>query len=467
MPMRNFTKSPIHKQGMIVFRLIDTEGDPDTPFDYYLDSLFDRGFAPTTIKRYLEVVANFLDYLVEANVYGTPVSENDLNRAINQYVRIRTRADQILASNNEQDEFVKRTQPLVKNLGYTSVAPSPSMTSAINRFLKLSDLLERSERERAVHLGIPAFMGDNQEVIQAIRGCTLLPPCQKKALAKASMLVNVMRLNPEGIEKPRGLTAARNGKFADDEFLDFPILDLKKLLDAASSWRDKALWILLASSGIRMSEACNLLWEHIDITNRKVFVEDPHHLRFARSLPMEVQLRFKGRAISDTYLIPVLRDHFFVFLEQYVKQECVPGTTHGFVFQHIRPGPTCGRPFHTLSDSARIETFKRAVKRANIQHPKEGIYTPHSLRHLYGVYMLNYLPVPGGYGLTTGEVQKLMGHKTEAATKHYAREDRVVLAAKLEYADRLVTLQSDDWQGLPAAIANRLKYEADKIQGVK
>jgi hypothetical protein len=60
------------------------------------------------------------------------------------------------------------------------------------------------------------------------------------------------------------------------------------------------------------------------------------------------------------------------------------------------------------------------------------------------------------------EVQRLMGHRTPTATRHYARERRIILDAKLEYADSQVLDTLGDPAQLPLLIAARLHREAEK-----
>lgn len=221
----------------------------------------------------------------------------------------------------------------------------------------------------------------------------------------------------------------------------------------------------MAASGLRTSETLALRWENINQTEAKIYVDDPNNLRYSDHLPRNVRLRFKGRAASDTYLIPQLRDRFFVALVEYLTYEYIPGCGHDFVFQDTATGPASGRPMHEMSDTARIQAFKRAVRKAGVPPRHDGRdWTPHSLRHAYGVYLLNYLPVPGGYGLTLKEVQRLMGHKSETTTAHYARDDSAILAAKLEHADAFVYGASPDLAGLPSLIAQRLRQEASKYE---
>lgn len=466
--MKHFTRVPCHCKGAEIFRLIDAEGDVVEAFDHYARELVEKDFAAATIKRYLEVVANFLNYLTEAGVYGMPVAQETLNKAIDSYISIRTQADRLRVSTDEADAFVRRARPIVVALDLHSVRAVDNMAAAINLFLRLSEALARTEWERAALYGLDRPPGDYADVINAIGGYRHMPYADRKALMQGSMLANVMRMNPGGILKPRGLSAGRRRpRFTDEENLEFPIHRFADLIAAANTHRDAAWWLLQGGGGVRTSEAGALRWPQIDIARQKVYVDDPNGLRYADELPLEAKMRFKGRAVSEVYLFPPIRGRFFEALRLYVEQEYVPGSGHEFVFQDVRRVPQRGRPFYKLSDTARNETFKRAVARADITHPIAGkSYTPHSLRHMYGVYMRNYFPVPGGYGLEVEDVQKLMGHLTDTAARHYARRDRTVLAAKLEYADQVIFPGADTLEGLPTMIADRLRDEADRIEGV-
>lgn len=450
--------------GSQVFRLIDDDGCVVRAFDHFTTALFRKELAYATIKRYLEVVASFLDYLVEAKVFGTPVSTACLNEAVGYYVQVRVKADRIRAEpDDSKDALVRWGKPIVNSLGLNSVAPNPNMVAAINMFLRLSETLARTEWERAAYLGLPLPSNEFQLVIREVDGFETLSLQERKALKQSSMLANVQRLNPSGIKRPRGLKGPKQTQTKDD--LDFPLLRMRDLVAAARTIRDRLLWLLLAASGLRTSEVLALKWEHIDLQQQKVFVEDPNGFRHSKDLPLAEKMRFKGRAVSDTYLFQPLRDEFFDALADYLRTEYVAGAGHDYVFQDVRPGSDCGRPMHELSDTARNRNFRRATERAGIAHPTPGeTWTLHSLRHAYGVYMLNYLPVPGGYGLALNEVSKLMGHSSEKTTSHYARSDKLVLAAKLEYADWYVSPTSTDWHSLPEIIAQRLRHEASRYE---
>lgn len=463
--MKHFTKHWHARRGQEVFSLIDDHGDVVQPFQHFVAVLVKREFARATVKRYMEVVANFLDYLVEAGVFGMAVPAVTLNQAVECYLWIRARSDRILAvPDNEADEDIAWAKPIIRSLSLRPVSPSDNQTAAINLFLRLSETLAQTEWEQVRQQNIqPNQSAGYQAAIRAIDGFSTMTQAQRSALKQCSMLANVMRMNPTGIRRQRGLKASGSSKRPIDGPLAFPLDRLSDLFKQATSVRDKALWVLLAASGLRSSEAMNLRWPDIDVARQKVFVEDPDNLRFSQDLPLEERARFKGRTVSDTYLYQPLRNVFFDLLLRYLRTEYIAGAGHDLVFQDIRAGVGLGRPMRDLSDTARIKAFKAAIARASIPSGRPGEqWVLHSLRHSFGVYMLNYLPVPGGYGLTLKEVQRLMGHKLESSTAHYAREDRLILSAKLEHADILIGFGVGDSVSLPKLIAGRLRQEAER-----
>jgi site-specific recombinase XerD len=106
--------------------------------------------------------------------------------------------------------------------------------------------------------------------------------------------------------------------------------------------------------------------------------------------------------------------------------------------------------------------FKKAVKQAEVPMPSnDKDWSPHSLRHLYGVYMLNDYPVAperGLFGLELIEVQMLMGHANIRSTQHYARAKHHRLAAKLKTSDEaLLGLTVEEKSLLPLGVIKRLE----------
>ena len=166
--------------------------------------------------------------------------------------------------------------------------------------------------------GLPAASGDFQSVIHHIDKYETLSQQERKALKQCLKLANVQRLNPDGLKRPRGLKADKPAQGKED--LDFPLERLGDLLATAATVRDRCLWLLLAASGLRTSEALVLKWEHVDLREQRVFVEDPNRLRQSKDMPLQEVLRFKGRSIARTHLFQPLRDEFFNALAEYLRK---------------------------------------------------------------------------------------------------------------------------------------------------
>jgi len=435
--MKNVTRISATHVGKKSWRLIDANGDTVVAFELFCCELARKGFAYSTRKRYAEVVANFIDYLYEVGVFGESVTLRKLNEAINIYPSL---------LNNGESRWVGRyawVKDVIENLEITRASKKSfdNIIPAVNRFLRLSESLAQEERERASHLGINTQDASLKSLIQAINGSRVLSSVEKNRMCQNSVLGSVIRFNSKGMERPRGLNRPTHSPAQLDTYrLSFPLNDVGKLLDAACCYRDRAIWLLMASTGLRSSEVKNLQWNHVDFNNQRIWVFDPDDKRFGRQMKSEEMKRFKGRKFSMTYMIPSLRNEFFRVLSLYLKHEYIATKKHEFVFQCLR-GKRRGYPILKMSDTGFIGNFKRAVIKAGIKGPPPDpshIWTPHSLRHAYGTYMLNYIPNLGGFGLELEEVQMLMGHQNISSTKHYAQRDRDVLIAKLEAADRKI-----------------------------
>jgi len=446
--LKNFTRVQTTQSGHTTWLLLDEQGIPVPAFSYFCKKNWDYAFA--TQKRYAEVVAGFLDYLVEANAFGTSSapSKRYLNEVIDAYPVILRDGTRVVwartVSSLKQNPENKWLADVSHNLERVPLALSSfsNTLAAINRFLRLSESLAVEAFEQAKLLGLE-HKDSFSSLITALSGAERLSELEKRNMRMNSVLGSVMRFRGEGLTRPRRLTTPGAPVQTDLRNLDFPIDYVLPLASAATSWRDRALWLLLAASGIRVSEALNLQWSDIDIKNQKVYVLDPAGRRLGGDMTTQEKARFKGREVSMTYLIQPFRQAFFQALEQYVVSEYVPPRNKSdgdFVFQYVEPGLR-GKPYVGVSDSALNKNFKAACERANVPQSNVGKkhWPQHSLRHLYGVYMVNDFPVApekGRFGLELAEVQVLMGHKSIASTRIYARKKRRSIERLLTQADQ-------------------------------
>lgn len=460
MALVHVRKEEVNVHGRQSWLLRDPAGVPISVFSEFCHKL--RGLQHDTLRRYTTVVARFIDYLYEVKVLGAvPVTRAVVNDAVDYYLELLRSGEGISLAvgvrersrYSEGDEARETAlRGVARRLGIEPLASASwdNTIAALNHFLRLCALLEREAKEMAILRGgidrtvINDAEWDYRPLLEAVDGSSAFSPEEVQHLKQSTMLGGVIRFRSGELMRPKGLRkSVRQQRQIDVDWLDFPLEHFPALMTAASCWRDRALWSLLLASGIRRSEALNLQWCDIDFANRQVYVLDPELLRYGREMPQaERDLRFKGRTVSRTYLFLPYRNWFFEYLARYRKEEYrLPQDGNDFVFQYLIK-PHHGRPLVEASDETLNSAFKSAVQRARIPGPvvaRSYIWTAHSLRHAYGVYMLNDYAVPDQHtpGLTLAEVQQLMGHKDVKSTRKYARERTSRLQEKLRSHDRL------------------------------
>jgi integrase len=433
-----------------------------------------NGYALATRKRYGEAAARFLDYLIELEALGVAVSQDHLNRIIGVYPAFLIKGPEIGqqipdALPQELKEVYKRAAAYAGDIrfpGMAHVSATPAL-AAVNLFLELA----RDIAKAGAPGGGSAEAAECEPLqIEAIEGSVPWRQHEVRRFEQSSVFAAVVRFNRSQLKRPKRLRAAKRKQSiqVDEEKLDFPLEHLRAVLDAAGSWRDRVYWLGQVAAGLRQSEMLNLQVEDVDPKAGAIRVQDPHGRRYLVPPDPALELRFKGRKMAETFLFEPLKTEFFEALRMYVRQEYVPmgAAGHRFLLQKI-DGEGVGSPFVTASDAARSQAFKAAVQRAQVPSPPgraQAEWTQHSLRHAYGVYMLNHIPVPGGFGLRLSEVQMLMGHADPKSTAHYARQDRELLRTKLLAADMLTLDSAASVTALPRMIASRLRAEAERLE---
>ncbi|ENO78437.1 Tyr recombinase activity site-specific recombination Tyr recombinase activity [Thauera sp. 63] len=313
---------------------------------------------------------------------------------------------------------------------------SATKHAAVRKFLKLSERV-RAQMLELTKAGAGSAIIDEQNLLVGIGDKHEIPPFQRRALITNSMLAGVIARGPKLIEESVLPTTVPDITYEHERA--FPFDKVGDVLSHLKTYRDKALYALCAASGCRISEALQLLWDDLDTKAQAVRLVAPKSRPSCRSyLALDPEERdllvWKGRATPVTLLIEPFATMFFEALAAYMRYEYLPHARHGFVFQYTRGGEQ-GRPYFLAAASSRNGVLNRAIKLAGVEHV-EG---PHSLRHMYGTYLLNYFPrLDGTYGLPIGIVQKLMGHRQAKDTAKYARYDRDLLEAELKYANMML-----------------------------
>jgi len=489
MALHNVVREESRHAGFDGWRIKAPDGEYIAAFDEFSKSIKDEKYA--TRKRYCEVVSRFIDYLYEVEILGKGhVSRVQVNQAIDYYILLLRDGDQVsfTSARKSRDDDAPSEEALREaslrkvaiRLGIKPLsARSWSNTTApLNRFLRLCALLQEEAHEMALLRAqvdpeaVQLASLDSRPLLDAVAGSTALSRSEVAGIRLASALGPVIRFRGEDLKRPRGIRGPKiKSAQRDTEVFDFPMGHFTRLLDAANSWRDRALWLLTAASGIRRSEALNVEWHHIDFDSQIVYVLDPDYVRYGRDLAETDRYdRFKGRVVSWTYLRMPYRQLFFEALLEYRRREYVlPQDGNDYVFQFVEPSRR-GRPYRQASDAALNQQFVSAVERAQIPGPPMSpayVWTQHSLRHAYGVYMLNDFRVAGQElpGLTEAEVQLLMGHKLISSTRKYARPKETRLRQKLAMHDQMLLGYDAPHalEGLPAPFLERLRLQQENL----
>jgi integrase len=437
----NVVREKCFRNGQESWKLSTRLGEPVLAYNYFCEK--NRDYKFPTQKRYAEAVSRFVDYLYEAHVVDQAVRPGLLNAVIEAYPTLLRDGSEVTAFLIRQSKTDIWLADVAERLDWAPLARASfaNTIASVNRFLRLSESLAREATEKAALLGVDTSQGLTT-LIKALDGLETLGRHEVAAMKQNSMFGNVAKYAPKGITRARGLRMPGNKPQSLGRALDFPRESLRPLIEAATSWRDKCLWLLLAATGVRQSEALNLLFSDIDFVAQKIYIFDPEGRRTKLGKGDPNRLRFKGREVAYTYFIPELRGDLFYALQQYLRLEFVPCYRPGepaYLFQYVEPNRR-GQPYVDASSAALSQSFKRALRSAKIAAPIEGSdWMPHSLRHMYAVYMFNDFPVNpslGQFGLSLVEVQMMMGHASINSTAHYARSKRRRLEAKLASSDQ-------------------------------
>ena len=163
--------------------------------------------------------------------------------------------------------------------------------------------------------------------------------------------------------------------------------DIKRLFSAFENkkedqWiisRNQAIFLLLYTCGLRISEALDLK---------------------ANALPLNTSILVKGKGKKER-MVPILNITNQA-IEKYKDQCPYPNSNSNCVFLGIRGKRMSAR------------SFQKALERARNSIGLPSSSTPHSLRHSYATHLLNS-------GTDLRSIQKLLGHSALSSTQIYTQ----------------------------------------------
>src|SRR6516225_319922 len=446
---KNVSLRPRVVSGRGTWRLVGPDGKEIAAFSAFAESI--KSMATNSIASYARHVAQFLDYLIEvADVVGqgAPLTKLQLTEAVEAY------GDYLLLGTDASNEIASSIARSIPP-GVNSPASLVPKKAAVRRFLRMSEAV-RKELQELARMGAASQMRvDEQPLLPELGQQRLLTPFEIRAMQANSMIAGVVAGGPKLIAAiPLG---KGSGASSYEHSRAFPYDRAMDLIDAMPTCRDSAFYALRAACGCRGHEALQVLFEDVDVDKATVSLVDPdsrpgHRSYRFLSHQQREKLAWKGRTSSETLLIEPFASAFFQWLQKYLDKEYIGHGRHSFLFQFLADADR-GMPYFLSAASSRREVFERACRRIGVTLPPGT--GAHSLRHMYGTYLLNYFPrANGDYGLPVPLVQQLMGHANEKQTLKYARFDHDLLKLEIANANRVLFQR-----GTPKSVL-QLKLEA-------
>lgn len=430
---KNVTLRKRNASGKPTWVLLGPDGLSIPAFSAFAHSL--RNSAHNTLTCYCRYLAEFLDYLIEVSaIHGGQLSKLQLTEAIEAY------GDYLRLGLDARSD-IARAVAAQRPPSTNSSASLNVKKAAIRRFLCLSEDIRKEMSDSAQLNGQDDALMDRSPLLPGLRQRRKLRPAEIQAMQVNSMLAGVISGGPKFVDcivlgGDRGV-----GEMPYEQFRAFPYDKVMDLINAMPTYRDKALYAFLAASGCRTHEALQLLIEDIDILGRSAQLVDPalrigHASYRVLSTEERVRLAWKGRTTQWTLLIEPFISSFFESFKQYLDSEYMAHGRHTFVFQYLT-GSERGMPYFLSAASTRLELFHRTCRHIGVALPRGT--GGHSLRHMYGTYLLNYFPrADGSYGMPPPMVQQLMGHASLKSTLKYARFDQDLLKLEIKNANRIL-----------------------------
>lgn len=428
---------PITKNGKKTFTLVSNDKVMDDFFENWCFML-SKKHSFRTMKAYAGYNRVFLELLQLTTHLHGDLSAALLSETIENYESF------LVFGTSSEIPMIARAAEIMgnRNLSGSSVGVA---LAALNSFVEASERFRLGLLELEAHGYIKSRNLSGFSLAQAVKIETT--SSVRNAIKRNSWLAGclaggarkIKRAGLSAISKPS--TLAHTDQYGGDEYA-FPIDRCKELIESAPCARDKMLWSLLAATGARISEALTMLNEdikpQIDLTNSRVMIIDPNTRRNILIKYMAASdidaLPHKGRAHPETFMIEPFASMFWIALEEYKAeiraQRLMAPVRHNFLVRNL----VNGEPMHSSYQSL-YERFSKAAFDLT-KRP----YGFHSLRHMYGYYLVNHCPNPNPhsnrrYGFELSMVQQLMGHALIKTTRRYARQDAHLLQAALSAAN--------------------------------
>jgi integrase len=464
--MKNFKliKGITVSKGMVLLNKVTKT--PYEPFSKYVSVLLDKGLANNTIDSYADHTAAFLDFMLEIQLQPNEIKEGvEPSSIFSLYYEFLVFG---VTANNPL--IVGVAKELNKTVSISNDIISGQITSALDYFLHVLEV------------------DTNKGFLELFRLERHISPQQQKHIEKSSWLSQVIRKtgitasNKKTVLFPRAKRARKisGSDSADTYEKALPtnsafkfLLKQKKSLEkkiTLTKSRNYLLDSLLAASGVRSSEAVQVLIDDIDVKNKTIKIVSIDKRAYKGLTEVEHdKLVFKGRQTEKTLLIEPFASMFWDALKIYLDNYYKSNVSHKFLFQKNN-----ARPYFSGDRPQRCKDFKARL-RLHMGDEVAQQYVQHSLRHTYGVYTHNHLPIHDSKGNTTGQyglplayVKILMGHSSLTSTEGYGKKDSSVAEVLITLANNKIKYSgltlTEIIMDVKTKKLEELKQEFDKLE---
>jgi site-specific recombinase XerD len=180
--------------------------------------------------------------------------------------------------------------------------------------------------------------------------------------------------------------------------------ELKKLFNALTNKKHKAMLFTAYSAGLRVSEIANLKIRDIDSKRMQIFIE-----------------KAKGKKDRYVNLSPVLLDILRKYIKEYIPRPKV------YLFESAQSGTAY--PTRTIQ-----QVFSKAKEKAGIRK-EVGV---HSLRHSFATHLLDK-------GTDIRFIKDLLGHFDIRTTERYLHVSKQKLVNIISPLDDLINKEAIEW----------------------
>lgn len=420
-------------------------------YSIYLEEVSSTSGKSNTISSYAQDLKRFFEYITVftdmSKLDSAAVKTTVLREIIVQFPEYLTDGK---LSEGDFSQYAAQSN----NIKPVAVTTAERILSTVNGFLTSSAILN-SELNQAKEADLIDIDVELQTMFGELTSRRKLSENERVNLVSRSMLASVIRGGGRYTKNTLFKVKGKGSKAGSGVSKAFPFTHIEQIFEHAKSYRDICLWALLAGTGIRLHECAQVLLRDVDIENQSVSIIDPNSRKpIYADIDKETRekLSWKSRQTESVYFLEPFKSIFFNNLQSYLAERMETGAYHEFLFVSLS-NFNIGEP--VLGSSSLNTEFKEAQCALGL----DSTYTIHSLRHFYGVWCLNFLPIgKDRYGLPLSVVQGLMGHASPKNTEVYAVVDKFLLTTVINTANTLLAANPiNALEVAERALSNRLE----------